>query len=136
MSVQRKELRNINKAESLTNQLLTLKLEQDQKNIVATYCMAISVDYIFGMEGTKKDPKQAFEWMKRATDLDLKEAYYNLSDMYFYGYGTEVNFKKSIAMIKRGDQLKETPYNYNHQKHIFSLPERFFIYLIQPRFLG
>lgn len=127
--VRQKELLDINKAKSLIDQLLSLKLNQNQKFILANRCMQISIVYIVGMNGAKKDPQQAFEWMKRAAVLDLKEAYYNLSDMYFYGFGTAVDFKQSIAMIRRGDQLNWSQFNFDHQKHAFPLLERFFVYL-------
>lgn len=127
--IKQNELFNIDKAEYFANQLLKLNLNQDQKLTISIFCKIISLTYISGLNGVQKNPKKAFQWMKAAADLGLKEAYYNLSDMYFYGFGTPVNFQKSLEMIRLGDKLKWPRYDHEHRKHFFSIFLRPFVYL-------
>jgi TPR repeat protein len=132
-SVKQKELRSIDKTEYYANQLVNLQLNNLQKKILSNSCMMISLHYMWGMDGNKIDPQKSFKWTKVATDLGLKEAYYSLSDMYFYGYGTPVNFSKSYEMTKLGDQLSWATANHDHKKHVYPLFYRIYVYLLLPK---
>ena len=53
-SVKQKELRNVNKTEYYANQLTNLQLNEVQKNRLADFCIIISLNYLWGMNGVKK----------------------------------------------------------------------------------
>ncbi len=112
------EFRDLNKAEYYANQLMGLPLTQEQKNSFALNCFYLSLGYMVGTLKEKRQPQKSFQWMKVAADWGLKEANYNLSDMYFYGYGTLVDYEKSYQAIKKGDQL-EWQLGSLRKKHIF-----------------
>lgn len=127
--IKQKNLIDINKAEYFANQLLKLDLNPSQKYQLAIACQVISVSYISGLNGLQKNPEKAFQWMKAAANLGLKEAYYELSDMYFYGYGTPGNFKMADEMKKLGDEKEWPRYQQEHKEHVYSAFLRPLVYL-------
>lgn len=131
--VKQKNLRNVKEAETYEKQLLLLPLSAFENEVHGMICMSISIFNMFGLYGSSKDPAVAFQWMKTAASLNLKEAYYNLSDMYFYGYGTPVSFSKSKEMTQQGEKLNWSKFG-DHKKHLFPFTARPVIYLFSARY--
>lgn len=124
----RKNLTDFKKAEYYATQILSLPLSESQKNVLSYSCMVISLHYV--VYPNYPNPKKTFQWMQTAANLGSKEAYYNLSDLYFYGVGTPISFKKSYQMTKIADKMPWAPFPSEHTKHVFGLYTRLVMYTI------
>jgi enhanced entry protein LpnE len=101
----KQELRNTKKAEEYASRLLTPPMNNGLRVSASATYATIAMNYMFGKNGAEKQPYKAFYWMKKAADLGNADACYNLSDMYFYGYGTAFNFSKAKQLSMQADQM-------------------------------
>jgi len=87
--VKKISFRNANKADYYLKELLTLPLTDNDKKILAYDTYAFALLYMSGIDGISKNPEKAFECMKITKNLGYRKAYYELSNMYRYGFGTQ-----------------------------------------------
>lgn len=59
--------------------------------------------YRDGIDGVKKDYKQAFFWYEKAAESGNKIGIYNLSYLYYCGFGVKRNYTKSFELLLMSD---------------------------------
>lgn len=97
--VEKVSLRNSKKADYYLKELLMLPLTINDKKIIAYESYAFALLYMYGTGGIQKNPQKAFECMQISKNLGYQKAYFELSNMYRYGFGTNINSNAADKLL-------------------------------------